>query len=322
MDYSYNGQVRLSMVSKLKKMIQEFPEEIASNAVTPATEKLFEVRADNDPKKTLLDEKRAQAFHHAVALGLFVTTRYRHDIRTAIAFLTTRVKAPDEDDWGKLKRLLKYIRGTLYLTLNLEASNLSCIRWFVDASFAVHNDMKSHTGGAMTLGKGVVIDISRKQKLNTKSSTEAELVAVDDTSGQILWCNYFLKAQGYKIDSTIVYQDNQSAILLEKNGKESSSRRTRHMNIRYFFITDRVKSGEVTIKYCPTKEMVADHFTKPLQGEAFYNFRSVIMNVDPGITSADLSWDRNPHPSPQECVEENPKVPYDKMVQFVQACSK
>ncbi len=73
--------------------------------------------------------------------------------------------------------------------------------------------------------------MSRKQRLNTKSSTEAEVVGVDDASSQILWTNYFLKAQGYYIDNTLVYQDNQSAILLETNGKQSSGKRTEHMNI-------------------------------------------------------------------------------------------
>jgi hypothetical protein len=305
-DFSYHKQLRVSMVNNLKRMIAEFPEAITSNAVTPATDKLFEVRPDNDPNKRFLDEPRARAFHHAVAQALFVTTRYRHDIRTAIAFLCTRVKHPDEDDWGKLKRLLKYIRGTLYLVLTIQASNLQAglIQWYVDAAFAVHEDFKSHTGAGMTLGKGILIGISRKQKLNTKSSTEGELVAVDDASGQIIWTNYFIESLGYQVNCTVVYQDNQSAILLEKNGKESSSRRTRHMNIRYFFITDRVKSGELEIKYCPTGEMLADHFTKPLQGEAFYKFRSLIMNMDPGLTSADLAWDRalSFSPSPQECV--------------------
>ena len=95
-DFSYHKQLRISMVNHLKKMISEFPEAITSNAVTPATDKLFEVRPDNDPNKRLLDESRARAFYHAVAQALFVTTRYRHDIRTAIAFLC-RVKHPDED---------------------------------------------------------------------------------------------------------------------------------------------------------------------------------------------------------------------------------
>ena len=75
---------------------------------------------------------------------------------------------------------------------------------------------------------------SIKQKINTRSSTEAELVAVDDMMPQILWTRYFMEAQGYGSKNTIVYQDNKSAILLEKNGKMSSSKRTKHINIRYF----------------------------------------------------------------------------------------
>jgi hypothetical protein len=120
---------------------------------------------------------------------------------------------------------------------------------------------------------------STRQKLNTKSSTESELVAVDDVMPQILWTKNFLEAQGYSVKDNIVYQDNQSAILLEKNGRGSSGKRTRHINIRYFFVTDRIGKGEVRIEYCPTKEMKADFFTKPLQGTLFRKFRNWILNL-------------------------------------------
>jgi len=183
---------------------------------------------------------------------------------------------------------------------------MTLMRWWVDASFATHPDYRSHTGAVLSLGKGGVISMSRKQRLNTKSSTEAEVVGIDDASSQILWTNYFIKAQGYHIDDTLVYQDNQSAILLEKNGKQSSGKRTRHMNIRYFFITDRVKKGEMTIRYCPASEMVGDHFTKPLQGVLFRRFRAIIMNIDEWVSDDDLAWERNFIPTmPQECVGEN-----------------
>ena len=76
-----------------------------------------------------------------------------------------------------------------------------------------------------------------------------------------------------------MYQDNQSAILLENNGKKSSSKWTRHINIRYYFITDRIKNGELEIEYCPTDDMVADYFTNPLQGKKFLQFRKTIMNL-------------------------------------------
>ena len=128
------------------------------------------------------------------------------------------------------------------------------------------------------MGGGALMSTSKKQKLNTKSSTEAELVAVDDMMSQIIWTRNFLLAQGFDLKGNVVYQDNQSAILLEKNGSASSSKRTRHINIRFFFVKDRVQAGELTIEYCPTDEMVADFFTKPLQGQKFMDFRKLIMN--------------------------------------------
>ena len=79
--------------------------------------------------------------------------------------------------------------------------------------------------------------------------------------------------------------------MLEINGRESSGRRTKHINVRYFFIKDRVASGEVTIKYCPTEMMLADPFTKSLQGAAFRKFRALIMNVDESIPDCEMSWD-------------------------------
>ena len=85
--------------------------------------------------------------------------------------------------------------------------------------------------------------------------------------------------QGYKIKDTIIYQDNMSAILLEKNGKNSSGKRTKHINVRYFFITNRVNNNEVTIQYRPTDALVADFFTKPLQGQKFIKFRNQILNI-------------------------------------------
>ena len=153
------------------------------------------------------------------------------------------------------------------------------VSWWADAAFAVHPDMKSHTGGIMSLGKGAVQSISTKQKLNTKSSTEAELVGADDVLSHILWTKHFMEAQGYKAKQTILYQDNTSAILLEKNGRNSAGKRSRHINIRYFYIKDKVESKELEIKYCPTDEMVADYMTKPLQGKKFHAFRKMILNL-------------------------------------------
>jgi hypothetical protein len=155
----------------------------------------------------------------------------------------------------------------------------------VGALSAVHPDMKSHTGGMMTLGKTPVYGASTKQKLNTKSSTEAELVGINDLMPQVLWTRYFLEVQGYAVTNSIIYQDNQSAMLLEKNGRESSSKRTRHINICYFCVADQIAADEVKVEYCPTADMLGNFFTKPLQGSLFWKFRDLIININPDPVS-------------------------------------
>jgi hypothetical protein len=99
-------------------------------------------------------------------------------------------------------------------------------------------------------------------------------------SVMILWTKLFLEEQGCDINSNILYQDSKSAILLETNGKKSSGKRTRALNIRYFFLTDQVEKGNVTIVYCPTDDMVGDFHTKPLQGEKFRKFQNAIIGCE------------------------------------------
>jgi hypothetical protein len=160
-------------------------------------------------------------------------------------------------------RVMKYLNGTKEENLTLSADNLRVVKWYVDASFAVHPDFKSHTGAMMMLGKGAMQSITRKQKLNVQSSTEGKLVVADDAATMILWTKLFLEAQGYDVEKNIVYQDNKSAILLETKGKKSSGKQTRALNIRYFLLTDQVEKGNTQIEHCGTNDMVGDFFTKP-----------------------------------------------------------
>jgi hypothetical protein len=129
------------------------------------------------------------------------------------------------------------------MPLTLEADNIQVIKWRVDAAFAVHPDMKGHTGGFMTMGKGTLYGTFKRQKLVTRSLTEAELVGVYNIMPQILWTRQFLEAQGYTVSDSIVHQDNKRAIQLEENGRASSSKQIQHLNIRNFFMAEHVKSG-------------------------------------------------------------------------------
>jgi hypothetical protein len=227
--------------------------------------------------------------------------------------MCTRVKEPDTDDYKKLARCMKYLRQSAFLPLILEGGMTNIVKWWVDGAFAVHNDMKSHTVAMMSLGKGAAYDMTTRQKLNTRSSTEVELVSVDHVMALVIWTKYFLQAQGYTVDDNVVYQDNQIAMLLEKNERRSSGKRTRHINIRYFFVTDRITANEMTVEYCPMEEMVGDFFTKALQGGLFRKFRNLILNVSEDdfhkyrVTMEKYDASRKREAS-QECVEDSART--------------
>ena len=92
-----------------------------------------------------------------------------------------------------------------------------------------------------------------------------------------IWFRHFLQAQGYQDVKSTLYQDNKSAIKIENNGQLSMSKKTKHMEIRYFYVKDRVTGNNIKIQYCPTEKMIADFLTKPLQGEIFRKFCAVLM---------------------------------------------
>ena len=108
---------------------------------------------------------------------LFISSRPRRDIQTATSFLTTRVKAPGEDDRGKLERVVKYVYGTRRLKLTLSIDLLSMVKWYVDGSDRVYWDWKGHAGVMMTLGEGSPSSYLWKVKMNTRSLTETELMS-------------------------------------------------------------------------------------------------------------------------------------------------
>ena len=197
---------------------------------------------------------------------LYLSKRGRPDIQLAIAFLTTRVSCSTEEDLIKLKRVFLYLKGTRDLTLTLGADSLTKIDTWVDAAYAVHEDMKSHTGGAVSMGRGAIMCKSIKQKLNTKSSTEAEVVGASDFLPSTIWARMFMASQGFVFSANTFHQNNMSAILLSRNGRSSSGQKTRHIDIRYHF-----DSENMLLTHCPTEAMLADFFTKPLQGSLFKN---------------------------------------------------
>jgi hypothetical protein len=299
------------MIPYIDKILEDFPEEITSGAPTPHTDYLFKIRDKDDPNYKALPEEQKLAFHHAVAQLLYLCQRARRDIQTPVSFLTTRVREPDEDDWGKVKRVLKYLKSTRTMPLRLEIHQLKKPMWDVDAAHAVHDDCRGQTGAGMTFGRGAVMLLCRKHKYNTRSSTESEIVGMDDAMPSVLWSLYFMQAQGLDMKCARIHQDNNSAILLEVNGRMSSTRRTKHIKNKFFYVKDKVDQGEIEIRKRDTGDMWSDVCTKPKQGTPFRKDRSMIMGcpldwpnelaLAPGTSAAMILEDES-RLSPQECV--------------------
>ena len=185
-------------------------------------------------------------FHHLAEKILFSTKQARSDTCTTILFLTTRLREPENDDWENLVHLMKYIIRTRNPPLTLSFNGSRILKLWIDGSFAVHPNMRGHTGVGLSTVRGFPIFSSTKQKLNKRSSTETVIVAVDDCIPAILWTRYWLDAQGYDIFENIIYQDNKNSIILENNSKAPRSKCIYHINIRYYFVTDCIERHEIS----------------------------------------------------------------------------
>jgi Reverse transcriptase (RNA-dependent DNA polymerase) len=271
-NFSVAGEVKITMENCVNEILADCG--VTQVASTPASPMLFNIR---DGEKASGDESKW--FHSYTAKMLYLSKRARPECLTTVAFLTTRVNVCDKDDLGKLRRLLAYLRGTKERGIILRIGERMEVRTYIDAAYGVHTSSgKSHTGCVVVIGEGgPVYNKSSKQKIVTKSSTEAELVGLSDSVSQALHMRHFLIAQGYVIGPVIIHQDNMSCMALIKKGGPCSER-SRHINIRYFWLCSKVESGEAIVVHLRTEMMFANVLTKPVQGSAFVNERGMLTN--------------------------------------------
>jgi hypothetical protein len=116
------------------------------------------------------------------------------------------------------------------LILSADEMNFT-IHWYIDGSHQVHEGCQGQIGFGclMTMGKETACSSSNKMKCNTQSSTETELISLYDKLPDVIWTRYFVECQGYEIHEYVIFQDNMSALSLEKNGRISSSKQTKHI---------------------------------------------------------------------------------------------
>lgn len=270
-DLSEPGEARVSMKGYIDDMLESCG--ITGGARTPATDGLFTVREDAE----LVSEVERKRFHTIVAKMMYVSKKSRPDCLMTTAWLATRVNRCTVDDLVKLTRLMRYVRETKERGIVLKAGAEGvCVKVYIDAAYGVHADGKSHTGSCVVVGDvGAVHCKSAKQQIVSKSSTEAELIALSDSANQALHMRNFLLSQGYSCGPVTVFQDNMSCMALIERGR-SGAERTRHIDLRYFWLKERVDAGEAVVKHKGTADMYANLLTKPLQGAQFIGERQAL----------------------------------------------
>ena len=271
-DFTTPGEVRVTM----KKLVDEIIAGcgVTEERATPATEELFNVR---DAEK--LNPIQKDRFRSYVAKLLFVAKRVKPEILVAVSFLSTRVLLCDVDDLAKLNRVLGYLIRTRHRGIVLRIGEYMTVEAYIDAAYGVHTASgRSHSGCAIVLGGGGPVFVrSSKQKIVVKSSTEAELVAMSDNTSQAIWVRNFVIAQGYDVGPVVIHQDNMSCMALMKRGAPASER-SRHIDIRYFWVKERVDGKEAIVRHLRTEKMYANVMTKPVQGKQFVSERDCLTN--------------------------------------------
>ena len=221
------------------------------------------------------DPIHKQKYQALIGSLTYAVTATRPDLAQALGTVNQFSSNPSGEHWQSVKRILRYIKGTLDLGIQFDGSKEDDVKLsgFVDADWGGDvNGRKSQSGYIFSLCGGVVSWASKKQTSVALSSTEAEYVAACLATQEAIWLRSLLADLNFiQEEPTIIHEDNQGAIAMSKNPKFHA--RTKHIDIKYQFIRDKVESGELLLKYCPSSDMIADMLTKALPRTLFQKFR-------------------------------------------------
>lgn len=223
---------------------------------------------DQCPKtETDRDQMSNVPYRKCLGMLMWANVATRPEISFAVSRLAQFSENPGPEHWEAVKRVFRYLKGTKNFVLTYGLSQ-NILLGYSDADGNSQEHRKAISGYAFIINGGVVSWRSRKQEIVTLSTAEAEYVALTHAAKEALWLRRFIhELTGSIITPTMLLCDNQSAIFLTKN--ENYNARTKHIDIRYHFIRSTIQDGQIELQHCPTTEMVADIFTKPLPASKF-----------------------------------------------------
>ena len=267
------GEQRLKICQSqyLQKILERFNMADCRPISTPLeTGVRFSRKVENDEGT---DMKNYQA---AIGCLTYAALGTRPDIAIAVNMLSQFMSNPANVHWKAVKRVLRYIKGTLDYGILFSGSKEIVLSGYSDSDWASDVDSrKSYSAYIFQLCGGPISWRCKKQSIVALSSTEAEYVALSMASQESIWLRRLLSGIGFKqTNATTIKEDNQGAICLSKNPTEHP--RTKHVDIRHHFIRQMIEIKEVKVEYCPTNEMLADALTKGLSRDKFERLRAAM----------------------------------------------
>jgi hypothetical protein len=217
-------------------------------------------------------------------LGLIMSLMYlarytRPDILMPVTYLATKSADPMQGHYNKALKILSYVVGTKTRSLLFSAKANLELKIYADAAHMLHKDAKGHGGIIATLGSAPIVSKSFKFKLVTRSSTESEMVSLEESVTFALWLSALFRDFDFKAKLPVtILQDNLSTIGIVMNG--GSFNRSKHMIAKHTFIKQYVDSGEIELVHCRTNLMAADMLTKPLGGADLKKLSDLVFIVD------------------------------------------
>jgi uncharacterized protein YlaN (UPF0358 family) len=263
------GVVSIHQQKYLKEILRRFHMEDCKGNNTPA-----EIKGRNEGKENILEEK--VPYLEAVGALNYLAVCTRPDISFSVQQVARKMHSPTSQDWTKVKRIFQYLNKTK--NMKLVYNSKEGISGYSDASYAPKStERKSISGYVFMKGGGAISWRSKKQPIISLSSMEAEYIGLTSAIQEALWLRK-LNEDFSNYEKIIINEDNQSTIKLTENPINND--RSKHIDVRFHFIKERLDNKIMTLKYCPTQEMVADTFTKGLGRILFEKFNKKMGLVD------------------------------------------
>jgi len=273
-----NKTITISQPGYIDKLKAAFPPQSTNLPTTP----MLPHRDNIDKSPILLLPSFRNIYMQKVGSLNYLAVNTRPDIAFAVGWVARKMQQPTEFDMAQVDRIINYVINTKDYGLTFRGKGGVVLSVYVDASYAIHDDRKSHFGTCMFIGdfSASVATKSRKAKCMAISSTEAEYLALCEGAKLVAWARQLLSELGYpQPGPTVVYEDNQATIKMVNNGNDKG--RTKHIDVRFHYIREMIEQGQIKMEYKRTEDMIADILTKASEKSVFDKLRPALLGLSP-----------------------------------------